>query len=68
MVWGGGDWEGGGLPEEDIGFWDGGVGGEEGDYGVGVGGGDGGEEGPRVEEAGVEKIRGFFLGVGGKEG
>lgn len=32
---------------------------EEGDDGVGVGGGDGGEEGRGVEGAGVEEVRGF---------
>jgi len=47
------------LPEEDVWFWDRRVGGEEGDYGVGVGSGYGGEEGGGVEGAGVKKVRGF---------
>ena len=47
------------LPEEDIWFWDERVGRDEGDDGVGVGGGDGGEEGGGVEGAGVEKVGGF---------
>ncbi len=33
------------LPEEDVWFWDRRMGREKGDDGVGVGGGDGGEEG-----------------------
>lgn len=32
---------------------------EERDYGVGVGGGDGGEKGGGVKGAGVEEVRGF---------
>lgn len=47
------------LPEEDVWFWDGRVGREEGDDGVGVGGGNGGEEGRGVEGAGVEEVGGF---------
>lgn len=35
------------------------MGSEEGDDGVGVGGGDGGEEGRGVEGAGVEEVGGF---------
>jgi hypothetical protein len=47
------------LPEEDVGFWDRRVRGEEGDNGVGVGSGDGGEEGGGVEGACVEEVGGF---------
>lgn len=50
------------LPEEDVWFWDVRVGREEGYDGVGVGGGDGGEEGGGVEGAGVEEVRGFCGG------
>ena len=53
------------LPKEDVWFWDGRVGREEGDDGVGVGGRDGGEEGGSVEGAGVKEIRGFCQGLGG---
>jgi len=49
------------LPEEDVWFWDGRMGREEGDDGVGVGGGDGGEEGGGVEGAGVEEVGGFCV-------
>lgn len=45
--------------EDDVGLGDGGVRGEEGDDGVGVGLGDGGEEGGGVEGAGVEEVGGF---------
>lgn len=45
--------------EDDIGFWDGGVVGQEGDDGVRVGSCDGGEEGRGVERAGVEEVGGF---------
>ena len=47
------------LPEEDVWFWDGRVGREEGDDSVGVGGGDGGEEGGGVEGASIEEVWGF---------
>jgi len=49
------------LPEDDVWFWDGRMGSEEGDDGVGVGGGDGGEERGGMEGAGVEKV-GRFCG------
>ena len=39
------------LPEEDVRFWDRRVGGEEGDDGVGIGGGNSREEGGGVEGA-----------------
>ena len=43
------------LPEEDVWFWDGRVGRAKGDYSVGVGGGDGGEEGGSMEEPALKK-------------
>ena len=48
------------LPEEDVWFGDGRVGREEGDDGVGVGGGNGGEEGGGVEGASVEEVGRFY--------
>jgi hypothetical protein len=47
------------LPEEDVWFGDGRMRREEGDDGVGVGGGDGGEEGGGMEGAGVEEVGGL---------
>ena len=47
------------LPEEDVWFWDRRIGREEGDDSMGVGNGEGGEEGPRVERAGIEEVGGF---------
>lgn len=47
------------LPEENVWFRDGWIGSEEGDDCVGVSGRNGGEEGSRVERAGVEEIRRF---------
>jgi hypothetical protein len=47
------------LPEYDVWFWEGRVGREERNDGVGVGGRDGGEERGGVEGAGVEEIGGF---------
>lgn len=44
------------LPEYHVRLRDIGVFGEEGDDGVGVGGGDGGEEGRGVEGTGVEEV------------
>lgn len=48
------------LPEEDVWFWDGRVGGEEGDDSVSVSGGDGREEGGGVEGASVEEVGRFY--------
>lgn len=45
-----------GLPEDHIGFRDGGVGGEEGDNGVSIGSGESGEERGGVEGSSVEEV------------
>lgn len=50
-----------GLPEDHIGFGDGGVRGEEGDDGMGIGGGEGGEESRGVKGSGVEEVGGVLL-------
>ena len=50
------------LPKEDVWFWDGRVGRAEGDYGVGIGGGDSGEEGGSMKGAGIEEVGGFCGG------
>lgn len=49
------------LPEDDVGLGDGRVLSEEGDDGVGVCGGEGGEERGGVEDAGVEEVGGVCI-------
>ena len=44
------------LPKDNVWFWNGSMGREEGDNGVGVGGRNGGEEGGCVKRAGVEEV------------
>ena len=47
------------LPEYNVWFRNGRMGREEGDNGVGIGGGDCGEESGGVERAGIEEVWGF---------
>ena len=50
----------GDVPEDNVGLGDGGVLGKEGDDGVGVCGGESGEERGGVEDAGVEEVGGVY--------